>query len=110
MTRAIIGGYDRHVLRRIVKQRDGGVCADCGLRGLSMPKWLRKNKTNESARRRWIVKNMPRRFRIDEWRDPDAWWEMDHIRPIREGGANVPENIRTLCPKCHETLNQSERP
>ena len=31
------------------------------------------------------------------------WWEVDHIRPVIEGGTDHPNNLRLLCHKCHLT-------
>jgi hypothetical protein len=32
-------------------------------------------------------------------------WDVDHITPLCEGGANVLENSRTLCLVCHRKIN-----
>lgn len=31
-----------------------------------------------------------------------SWWDMDHARPLSEGGSNVLTNLRTLCVPCHK--------
>ena len=36
--------------------------------------------------------------------------EVDHIKPLREGGTNRPDNLQTLCKSCHskKTANENE--
>lgn len=31
-----------------------------------------------------------------------ALYEIDHIKPVAEGGDNLPSNLRVLCRKCHK--------
>jgi len=83
-----------------VKQRDKGVCRECGLDCIELAK----------------------RLGAVRWRDRAAWealiaehgltgaraegsrrlWEMDHIIPVVEGGGSCGlDNLRTLCFACH---------
>lgn len=33
--------------------------------------------------------------------------EVHHVRPVRHGGSNEPENLRTLCRRCHHAIHQA---
>lgn len=37
------------------------------------------------------------------------WWEIDHIRPISDGGNDHPENLRLLCHHCHVEVGVKQR-
>lgn len=100
----IAGGGD--YARRLVKRRDKGICAVCGIDCLwleqvrrtvwhddainSKPVW---NDRSEEAER---LRKAVRRFRrLGEW-------QADHIKPVVEGGGECGlENLRTLCWECH---------
>ncbi len=36
-------------------------------------------------------------------------WQVDHIKPIRDGGSNSKDNIQLLCLKCHKEKTKKER-
>lgn len=57
-------------------------------------------------------------FRYREVRDVDFWgeftavargWEVDHIRPVIEGGTDEPLNLRLLCVPCHRDVTRQWR-
>lgn len=35
--------------------------------------------------------------------------ECDHILPVKDGGTDDPENLRTLCQKCHVAIGYEQR-
>jgi len=39
-------------------------------------------------------------------RDTDAW-DVDHIKPIAEGGGHALTNLRTLCRECHRDVTSN---
>jgi hypothetical protein len=107
------------VQRRLVAERDGGVCAMCGtdtekLRteyrnalfaacwGDRPPSFVPRAGTVES-----IVKGQPDApKRPAGFPSPDrSWWEADHIVPVVEGGGECDlSNFRTLCCPCHKKV------
>lgn len=36
-------------------------------------------------------------------------WEADHVVALRDGGANVVENLRVLCVRCHRAKTRAAR-
>lgn len=36
-------------------------------------------------------------------------WECDHRIPLRDGGSNLPENLRILCKPCHGRITKATR-
>jgi hypothetical protein len=36
-------------------------------------------------------------------------FELDHVRPLSDGGSDDPSNLQALCVKCHAQKSQSER-
>ena len=81
---AYLAETDMAVARRLVEQRDHGVCAKCGV-DTNDPERQRTIKSHGS----WISKH---------------FWEADHIKPRAQGGSNKQENLRTLCIACHESV------
>jgi len=74
--------HDRHIaddIRREVLRRDGYMCQDC-------------NWSNE------------------EWNPSDPrHLEIHHIKYHAKGGANVKENLKTLCTVCHDKIHRNEK-
>jgi 5-methylcytosine-specific restriction protein A len=89
---------DPGYLRTRVFERDGGVCAACGLDTEA----LRKNKRKlDYAARRQFEK---------EWGVRRHLWDADHILPVAEGGGQCDlSNMRTLCLKCHRDATAALR-
>lgn len=43
------------------------------------------------------------------WRiQPGQRWDLDHIRPLSEGGSNANSNLQVLCRTCHGTKSKTE--
>jgi 5-methylcytosine-specific restriction endonuclease McrA len=109
--------------RRLVFNRDHGVCAICGLDTERLRKELRdllyadRNHRGErlnsyrkpSANRYELLLETPFTRRLDLCRMPwrlrllcNSFWEMDHIIPVIEGGGCCGlSGLRTLCWRCH---------
>ncbi len=78
--------------RRLVHDRDRGVCAKCGLKTSELARELNA-LPHEQRRARLMALGFGRRTHL---------WEMDHIVPVAEGGGSCGlENLRTLCVPCH---------
>ncbi|MBY0274708.1 HNH endonuclease [Candidatus Binatia bacterium] len=108
--------FERHqsVRRARVKERDQGVCAECGLDTVAFCRALRRlergfvppgrsyGRTRGLIRgRQWIrAREIRRALRIPSHRFADLW-DADHIMPQVEGGPQTMENLRTLCIWCH---------
>ncbi len=74
--------HDRHIaddIRRDVLRRDGYMCQDCN--------WSH-----------------------EEWNPSDPrHLEIHHIKHHAKGGANVKENLKTLCTVCHDKIHRNEK-
>lgn len=95
--------------RRLVEQRDHGICAACGLDTEAAREMARRVSrrlgemrgplyaANASALEHHDfiqVPGLPRTSR--------SWWQADHIVPVAEGGGDCGlDNLRTLCSWCH---------
>lgn len=78
--------------RKFLWKKERGVCQRCG--------------TDVNKHRRELLKQhgcIPQDHldRIE--------WEADHVRPLVEGGAHAPENLRTLCRMCHKDETRALR-
>lgn len=100
---------DRRTLdaRRSAWIRDRGVCACCGVdcRRLELfrrnARRLRAGRNAERWRAAWL--NMVFRYDIPSHlaNSQTTLWHADHLIPISGGGSDSPENIQTLCWRCH---------
>ena len=107
-------------VRRMLHQRDGGICAICGCDAdAAYRAWQQQRKeVRRMADRlmRWDRHKYEYRER-QEFCDrlvakyvPGAWtsgrrsgWDCDHIIPVVEGGGQCGlDNYRTLCHPCHK--------
>lgn len=80
-----------------MRKRDKGVCAHCGLDCEALKRKYRKLLPADK-------KALKTEYGIPEHRHR-RFWDIDHIIPVIEGGgACGPENLRTLCPKCHRVV------
>lgn len=101
--------------RRLVEERDKGICALCGIdtgevsdlaeRFQSEARDVLKTKSKGFGRNRY--KYWPHGDYKDFLRamgfTRQHVWEMDHILPVSEGGGGCGlENLRTLCIPCHD--------
>ena len=112
--------------RRLVRQRDAGVCAICGLDTLVMERGLRAafwrahpDEWRAACRQHWRDPN-PRTYRPARW---SASWrrfraaplqrrgfdprrrslvDVDHVVELQDGGANELANLQNLCSPCHK--------
>ncbi len=115
---------DPSYARRMVFERDHGICAVCGLDCHALDEAL-KDLLAEVSRQPgffwWRGHDVLRQFlkennlpRINE-RNHKAFvstWHMDHIIPVVEGGGECGlDNLRTLCIRCHrkETAELARR-
>ena len=97
---------DQGTQRRIVTERDGGICRQCGRDTVAEEngfqtesEWRRPHETKESFEERRILL-VERQFASGYARG--RWREVDHIVPIIEGGGLCgPEGLRLLCGACH---------
>lgn len=91
--------HDWTFIRRQVEKRDRGVCRICSTDTI----WLRAVALQRRAHMphaEWrafclSILNCP------TYRDP---WEADHIKPRHDGGSDHPDNLRTLCIRCHKRV------
>jgi len=89
---------DPGYLRRKVFERDGGVCASCGLNTEALRK--HKRKLDLAARKKFER----------EWGVRRTLWDADHILPVSRGGGECDlSNLRTLCLKCHRATTAALR-
>lgn len=94
-------------LRRIVRERDHGVCQICHIDTLVLEQrikaavWncsteqmnqIRDDVKPELWKKLQLVKNGSRR----------TLWDVDHIKPLSLGGQHTLDNLRTLCLACHQ--------
>jgi 5-methylcytosine-specific restriction enzyme A len=95
---------DVDYLRNEVEKKDNGVCAKCGRDCLKLLAEVRD-------RSRWSEEAAITSLRLlgyNRWRaekavlDGMALWDVDHLRPVVEGGGGCEiELIRSLCVPCH---------
>lgn len=92
---------------RVVWKRDHGVCAGCGLdcealrlelfhlRWSSVEQWQQRGRELGLLVRR-------RGGTTERWVREMRFWDVDHIVPVVAGGGSCgPENLRTMCWRCH---------
>lgn len=101
---------DQHVCRtgpsgaaQVVRRRDHGVCAICGLDCAALRHAIRYAGSRDAARALRELHGIPphRLGRL---------WDVDHIVPVVEGGGSCgPENLRTLCCRCHRACTAELR-
>ena len=110
---------DPQTIRRIVFERDKGICAICGadteaLRrtyraailvaaNVGDPSWPYGDHTIESFNHVGFTNQQKVARPAGFPRLSRTWWEADHIVPVAEGGGGCgPEGYRTLCCLCHK--------
>jgi 5-methylcytosine-specific restriction endonuclease McrA len=91
-------------LRECVFERDGGVCALCGL---NTHRLRRKILRLPFAQRMREIRALQQRGVVHRRRK--SWWEADHITAVVEGGDSCLENMRTLCIPCHREVTRGLR-
>ena len=91
----IYNDSDPREVRRRLRRRDRGRCAECGLDTLALKKSLKGRGMARALRERGFV---PRR----------SLWEVDHIVPLVDGGNHEMTNLQSLCTPCHKRKTASE--
>jgi len=91
----VYNASDPREARRVVRKRDRGVCADCGIDTYVVRREVRGKGRTRKLRERGYV---PRR----------SLWELDHIVPLIDGGSHALENLQTLCTPCHKQKTARE--
>ncbi|MGE4652537.1 MAG: HNH endonuclease signature motif containing protein [Myxococcota bacterium] len=86
---------DPREARRLIRKRDRGFCADCGLDTYALRRRIRGRGSHRKLRELGFL---PRR----------SLWELDHIVPLVEGGSHHPTNLQTLCVPCHRSKSVRE--
>lgn len=86
--------------RRHVYDRDGWACRSCGA---ALVPWSEIARWARTFAHSLIGSDDSVRAMIRglEWPLNNTPYEVDHIRPLVEGGSNHPDNLRTLCVPCH---------
>lgn len=96
--------------RALVRKRDKGVCAICGLDTYKLRRGLYKKHAQRS--KMWGRSNLKLRkaIRALGFQYSRSFWEMDHIKAVHEGGGCCGlENLRTLCVPCHKQVTADQR-
>lgn len=79
-------------LRQRVLERDGGICAQCGLDCIAAMRHLKRQRGLAKAKA------------LAHWKlaGRKSLWDADHILPVAEGGGECDlANLRTLCLRYH---------
>lgn len=85
--------------RRKVFERDGGVCALCGMDTVAEQKRLESLEREDPEA--YVIQRQT--LEIPDHRV--TLWDMDHIVPVVEGGGECGmDNYRTLCIWCHKEI------
>lgn len=97
-------------VRRLVHERDKGVCQDCGLDTVLLAdqiEWAAqvvRQITGVAIHADWYAQVATDMGLgggdYSPWRLPPLV-DLDHIKPLAFGGANDESNIQTLCKRCH---------
>ena len=86
---------DPREARRLVRKRDRGRCAACGL-------------DTYALRRRIRGRGSHRKLRELGYKPRKSLWELDHIVPLIDGGSHEASNLQTLCTPCHKRKTAGE--
>ena len=89
-------------LREQVFDRDGGICALCGVNTVAAARRLRYSRRacRTALLAHWGLKGRTRK----------TLWDADHIVPVAEGGGECDlDNLRTLCLRCHRQATMELR-
>lgn len=86
---------DPREARRLVRGRDRGRCAECGLDTYALRRRIRGRGSHRKLRELGFV---PHR----------SLWELDHRIPLIDGGSHELSNLQTLCTPCHRRKTARE--
>lgn len=86
---------DPRKARRVVRKRDRGHCAWCGL-------------DTYALRRKIVGRGSHGKLRELGFKPRKSLWELDHIVPLIDGGGHETTNLQTLCTPCHKIKTTRE--
>lgn len=90
-------------LRKMVYQRDGSVCSNCGCEAELTQRVFQHALAHlrffEGARAFFLWQKLVVLAGFQPGQP--SWWQADHILPLSEGGLDTLQNLRTLCLPCH---------
>jgi 5-methylcytosine-specific restriction endonuclease McrA len=86
---------DPREARRMVRKRDRGHCASCGLDTYALKRSTRG-------------KGSHRKLRELGFKPRKSLWELDHVVPLIDGGTHEAGNLQTLCTPCHKRKTAAE--
>jgi len=86
---------DPREARRLVRRRDRGICAACGLDTYALRREVKGRGRTRALRQRGFK---PRK----------SLWELDHVVPLIDGGGHELDNLQTLCTPCHKEKSAAE--
>ena len=95
---------DPNFVRRLLKRRDKGVCAVCGLDCLALQEELRQLRQQAPDGTGGYLSWMTRKAELGMPFGRTTLWDADHVVPVIEGGGQCGlDGYRTLCWRCHAT-------
>jgi len=86
---------DPRAARALVRKRDRGFCACCGLDTYALRRRIRGRGSHRKLRELGF---QPRR----------SLWELDHVLALVDGGGHELSNLQTLCVPCHRRKTRKE--
>ena len=92
-------------LRAVIFKRDKGVCAACKTDVAEIEKQIIDNPELQSLLLQVGFPEHAIKRAVEEGR---TLWNVDHITPKYAGGTDSPENLRTLCVRCHSFLTREQ--
>ena len=84
-------------------ERDGPVCAQCGCAERTI--WRKAGLQNNDD---WGVCEDGRCISYFSGVNPSSNLEVDHLKPLRDGGTNCLSNLWLLCVQCHRKKTSAE--
>lgn len=92
-------------MRKIVWERDRGVCAGCGVRTTTIGKAILAAADNAEEMRVRRAYSVPPKRKIWRSKFRSAVFDVDHIQSVAAGGGQCGlDNLRTLCLACHKAV------
>ena len=89
-------GTDAAYVRQAVFNRDGGICAACGLDTQKLRLTYMQAIPGEETKR------LLRQLGFYFLKDKPVFWHADHVIPLKSKGEMTMENTQTLCVPCHK--------
>lgn len=87
-------------LRKLVLQRDHGVCSGCKLDALAVEKVVAHWRTHKLRKVKALVGKFHEATQVHDGRV--TYWDADHVKRVADGGGlSALLNVRTLCCWCH---------